>query len=123
MVSSSIRCLVPALALVLTGCAGDPGPASYAFVVQNKFAMDNCSQVLTKIERTSKRIEELRDLVERAEREAPGAMVAAAVYGPEIVSARGELRMLQQARIDKRCDEAPIAAPPREPVRAAPIPR
>jgi hypothetical protein len=97
------------LALSLAGCAADLGAACYGIVVQNKFAPDDCAQLTSKTKATEERRDKLEALSRKARQDVGGGLVASTVYGPDLAVANADLRLLQKARIDKKCDQAGAA--------------
>jgi len=100
--------LLPVLAMcILAGCASQVSGVNYGIVVQNKFAADNCAQVLAKISATETRVKRLEELSAKARQDTGGGLVATTVYGPDLAVASADLGLLQQARIDKKCVDPP----------------
>jgi hypothetical protein len=99
--------VVSALGVLLSACASDLGALSYGVVVQNKYYPDNCTQILAKLKFTEMRIAQLEGLSRKARQDTGGGVVAAAVYGPDLAAANGDLRLLRQAKIEKKCEEPP----------------
>jgi len=97
------------LALFQAGCAADLGVASYGIVVQNKFASNDCTQLINKTKETEARRDKLEALSRKAEQDTGGGLIAVTVYGPDLAAANADLRLLQKARIDKKCDETSSA--------------
>jgi hypothetical protein len=87
--------------LLLGGCESYVG--ARATTVQGKHGHKTCVQLLAEHKATSTRIDELNALIAKAEREAAGTVIGAAVYGPTLVQARGERRILDEAIEEKKC--------------------
>lgn len=94
------------LALSQAGCAADLGAAGYGIVVQNKFDPDDCAKLISKTKETEARRGSLEALSRKARQDAGGGLIAATVYGPDLAAANADLRLLQKARVDKKCDQA-----------------
>ena len=77
-------------ALLAGGCKSFVG--ARATTVQGKHGHKTCVQLLAQHKSTSARIDELEGLIRKAEQEAAGPFIGAAVYGTTLVQARGERR-------------------------------
>jgi hypothetical protein len=88
-------------ALLAGGCESYVG--ARATTVQGKHGHKTCTQLLAEHKATSARIDELEGLIRKAEQEAVGTVIGAAVYGTTLVQARGERRILDEAIEDKKC--------------------
>jgi hypothetical protein len=67
----------------------------------------SCSDIANATATTSKREQELQGLIDRAEQESAGVLVAAAAYRTELLKARGDLNMLAEAARSKKCEFPP----------------
>jgi hypothetical protein len=88
-------------ALLLGGCESYVG--ARATTVHGKHGHKTCAQLLAEHKSISDRISELNGLISKAEQEAAGAFIGAAVYGPTLGRARAERRILDEAIEEKRC--------------------
>jgi hypothetical protein len=88
-------------ALLVGGCESYLGARTVT--VHGKHGHKTCTQLLAEHKATSTRIDELSGLISKAEQEAAGTIIGAAVYGPTLAQARGERRILDEAIEEKRC--------------------
>ena len=88
-------------AMLTGGCESYVG--ARAITVHGKHGHKTCTQLLAEHKTTSARIDELSGLISKAEQEAAGTIIGAAVYGPTLAQARGERRILDEAIEEKRC--------------------
>jgi hypothetical protein len=88
-------------ALLVGGCESYVG--ARVTTIQGKHGHKTCTQLLAEHKSTSNRIDELEGLTRKAEQEAAGTVIAAAVYGPTLAQARGERRILDEAIEEKKC--------------------
>ena len=93
-----------AFAALLAGCAGSVDDIGLVTVDPAKFTFYNCADLATRNKQVIKRERELRNLMERAEAGAGGALASALAYRSEYVSVRGELKLLQQVAVEKKCE-------------------
>jgi hypothetical protein len=113
-----------AAALVLTtlfaGCSTESYIGARAISVQGKHAHRSCAQLLAEHKGTSKQIDDLGQLIGKAQEGAGGTLIGAAVYGPTLAQARAERRILEEAIEEKRCQETAkpdVSAAPAAPRR------
>jgi hypothetical protein len=113
--SMRFRQIMHAAALVLAtftaGCAGD---ASGEFLVRpGRFDYLSCAEIAKASDTAAKRERELKALIERAEKESFGVLMAAASYRGEYLQAQGEQKMLAEVARRKDCgaERSPPAAP------------
>jgi hypothetical protein len=100
------------LAAALTGCAADSYWGARTITVQNKFDYMNCEQLQNGINSTQKQINELIALQDKAAQGGGGSVIGAAVYGPTLAQARGNLRIYRETREAKRCGIGGAGATP-----------
>jgi len=93
-----------AFAALLAGCAGSVDDIGLVTVDPAKFTFYNCADLATRNKQVINRERELRDLMERAEAGPGGAFASALAYRSEYVSVRGELKLLQQVAVEKKCE-------------------
>ena len=93
------------------GCAGD---AAEQFLVRpGRFDYLSCPEIAKTSETAAKREQELKTLIDRAEKESFGVLMAAASYRGEYLQAQGEQKMLAEVARQKNCgvERSPPAAP------------
>jgi hypothetical protein len=96
-----IRCVSALLlAAVLAGCTG----TEMMFVNPGSFDYMSCADLATNTRATLKREQDLKELIDRAEQDSVGILVAAATYRSEYLKARGDLRLLAEASQSKNCE-------------------
>lgn len=100
------------LALLVAGCAGEP--AEQLFIQPGRFDYMDCPEILRLTQVTAKREQDLRTLIERAEREPVGKVLAVPSYRGDLLKAQGEQKMLAEVLARKQCppDTQPATAPP-----------
>ena len=113
--SIHFRRIMHAAALVLAtftaGCAGD---AAEQFLVRpGRFDYLSCAEIAKASETAAKREQQLKALIDRAEKESFGILMAAASYRGEYLQAQGEQKMLAEVARQKNCgaERSPPAAP------------
>ncbi|HEX2216361.1 MAG TPA: hypothetical protein VHG27_06670 [Xanthobacteraceae bacterium] len=92
-----------ALLAVLTACSGDSYLGARTVVVQNRFDHLTCEQIDAGMKSTQTRIDELNGLIVQARREAGGNVIGAAVYGPTLAEAQGNMRIYRETFAKKNC--------------------
>lgn len=98
-------------ATLIAGCAGD---AAEQFLVRpGRFDYLSCAEIAKAGETAAKREQQLKALIERAEKESFGILMAAASYRGEYLQAQGEQKMLAEVARQKNCgaERPPPAAP------------
>ncbi len=93
------------------GCAGD---AAEQFLVRpGRFDYLSCAEIAKASETAAKRERDLKALIDRAEKESFGVLMAAASYRGEYLQAQGEQKMLAEVASQKNCgaERSPPAAP------------
>jgi hypothetical protein len=95
------------LLLAVTVSACGAGSLETMFVNPGSFDYLSCSDISNTAVATSKREQELKGLIDRAEQESAGVLVAAAAYRTELLKARGDLNMLAEAARTKKCEVLP----------------
>jgi hypothetical protein len=100
-----------ALGLVTAGCAGDT--AEQLLVRPGRFDYLSCPEIAKASQTAAKRERELKTLIDRAEKESFGVLMAAASYRGEYLQAQGEQKMLADVARRKDCaaERSPPAAP------------
>ena len=75
------------------------------FVEPGKYAFHSCAQIADQIKSWTKRREELKSLMERADQSAGGAAVSLIAYRADYVAAGEELDQLHATAHEKKCDQ------------------
>ena len=94
------------LLLALAGCS-TPGVDTGSFTVfadPGKYRYYSCEQISAQMKHWGKREEELRLLMDKAEQGAGGAVVNLIAYKADYVAATEELKLLDRAAGEKKCD-------------------
>jgi hypothetical protein len=105
-----LRHSVLLLALLAGACAGES--AGQLFVTPGRFDYLTCRDIARATEAAQRREEELKILIERAEKDAFGSLVATASYRGEYLRAQTEQQMLAEVGQRKHCAPEPPGAPP-----------
>ena len=104
MLQSKIVIAATALAvLLLAGCAGSDNALSNLMVAPGKYDIYHCDDLARSIQGMAARVRELEGLKAKAETGAGGQLVSAAVYEPDLLTARGELKEMQRSAREKQC--------------------
>jgi hypothetical protein len=90
------------LAGTLSSCG--VGSLEMVFVKPGRFDYLGCADIAKTARDTAKREQKLKELIDRAEQESVGVIVAAFSYRSDYLKARGELKMLAQAAQSKNCE-------------------
>ena len=98
------------LAALAAGCAGDA--AEQIFVRPAHFEYLSCPELVGALQNAAKREQELKVLIERAEKESIGVLIAAASYRGDLLRAQGEQKIVAETISRKNC---PPDTPPRPP--------
>ena len=103
--SIHFRQIMRAAALVsatfAAGCAGD---AAEQFLIQpGRFDYLSCADIAKASGTAARREQELKALIDRAEKESFGILMAAASYRGEYLQAQGEQTMLAEVAREKNC--------------------
>ncbi len=93
------------LAAILSGCGA--GSVEMIFVNPGSFDYMSCSDLAATAKATSKREQDFKELIDRAEQESVGVVVAATAYRSEYLKARGDLKLLAEAAQNKNCETQP----------------
>jgi hypothetical protein len=89
--------------LVATGMSGCES-ADMLFTVPGNFDYYSCTDITNTTKSTLKRQQELQELIDRAEQDTGGTLVAAAAYRTEYFKTRGDLKQLEEAARNKKCE-------------------
>ena len=113
--SFPIGCIF-ALSALVAGCAGET--AEQLFVQPGRFDYLDCPEIVRVSQLTAKREQELKTLIERAEREPVGRILAIPSYQGDLLKAQGEQKMLAEVMARKQCPpDTPAGATPPRPSR------
>jgi hypothetical protein len=93
------------LAATLSGCGA--GSLEMMFINPGSFDYLSCAELAAAAKTTSKREQELKELIDRAEEESVGVVVAAATYRSDYLKARGEQQLLAETAQKKNCENQP----------------
>jgi hypothetical protein len=101
----------------LAGCAGlGEGVASGAFVDPAKYDLYNCKQLETERKNLTVRAAELQGLMAKADTGAAGPVMAEFVYRNDLITARAQAKLADEAWRSNKCqDTLPAAAAPATP--------
>jgi hypothetical protein len=100
------------LAALVAGCAGDT--AEQLFVRPGGFDYLSCPELVAAQQSAAKREQELKVLIDRAEKESIGVLIAAASYRSDYLRAQGEQKNVAEVIRQKNC---PPDTQPRAPVK------
>ena len=118
------RLIRPGAVLLLTGltcgCAGDIGEQLY--VQPGRYDYLDCHGIANAAENEKRREDELKTLIERAEKDMVGSVISAAAYHGDLLRAQGNLKMLAEVAQRKNCPPEPPAAA-KEPAGSKPSAR
>jgi hypothetical protein len=102
--------IVALIAAAASGCAMDTDSVGLLTADPLRYELYDCTQIAAAVTAASAREQELRALIEKAERGGGGGTVVAAVaYRNDYLRARGELRVLHDTAQSKGCPEQPPA--------------
>lgn len=102
-----------ALAGGVGGCAGlGDSMVSGAFVDPAKYDLYDCKQLDAERKTLTNRTAELQGLIDKARTGVGGTVVGEAVYRNDYISARAQMKLVEQMRQRNRCDAA-AASPAR----------
>jgi hypothetical protein len=87
----------------LAGCSAIDNPFT-VFADPGKYEFYNCEQIAGQRKQWSTREQELKQLMEKAEQSAGGAVVNVLAYRADHVAAREELKVLESTARSKNCD-------------------
>jgi hypothetical protein len=97
------------LLLVLAGCASTSDSSFTVFADPGKYTYYSCDQISTQTKIWTKREQDLRALMDKAEQSAGGAVVNVLAYQADYVAATEELRVLEKTSRNKNCNPPPPA--------------
>jgi hypothetical protein len=100
------------LAALAAGCAGDA--AEQFFVRPGGFDYLSCPELVAAQQSAAKREQDLKVLIDRAEKESIGVLIAAASYRGDYLRAQGEQKNVAEVIRQKNC---PPDTQPRAPVK------
>lgn len=94
--------------LLSTGLAGcGVGSMETLFIKPGKFDYFTCADIATATKSATRREQELKELIARAEQESFGVFMATMSYRSDYLRARGELAQLAEVSQSKNCENQP----------------
>jgi hypothetical protein len=87
-------------AATVSGC----GSFDMLFVTPGAFDYSSCADIAAAVKGTSARQQELKVLIDKAEQESAGVIIAAGAYRSEYLKTQGDLKLLQEAARTKNCE-------------------
>src|SRR5258708_5180397 len=100
--------ICPAMVLVgagLAACSSSSDTSFSIFADPGKYQFHNCVQIAGEMKTWSRREQELKALMDRAEQSVGGAAVGFIAYKAEHVAAGEELELLRSAARSKKCEQ------------------
>ena len=91
--------------VLLTACASSSDTSFSLFADPGKYQYYTCAQIAAETKTSSRRQQELKALIDRADQSAGGAAVGFIAYKAEYVAAGEELEQLQSAARSKKCEQ------------------
>jgi hypothetical protein len=95
-----------AAALLLGACSSGADSSFSLFAEPGKYQFHSCDQIAGEIKSWSRREQELKTLMDRADQSAGGAAVGIIAYKADYVAAGEELDLLKATAHSKKCDQA-----------------
>jgi hypothetical protein len=95
-----LRCAAIAAFTALAACSN----VEDLFVAPGKFAIYSCAELETQGRATVTRERELKILMGKASQGAGGELVNTLAYRGEYLATQGQLKQLEQAAIERKCD-------------------
>ena len=117
----SRSCTVLALLLLaagLSGCASVGDNMSSAFADPAKYDLYDCKQLATARQALADRAAELQGLMAKAETGVGGSVVVELAYRNDVIAARGQQKLADEAWRRNKCNEA---KPEAKPAAVAPV--
>jgi hypothetical protein len=96
--------VVGILAAPLAACSST-SEATFLFAEPGKYAYYNCPQLAVELKNWTKRQQELKSLLDRADQSAGGTAVGLLAYRGDYVNAGEELQMLHTTAHNKNCEQ------------------
>jgi hypothetical protein len=98
--------VVLAAGLLLGACSSGPDSSFSLFAEPGKYQYHSCDQIAGEMKTWSRREQELKTLMDRADQSAGGAAVGIIAYKADYVAAGEELDLLRATAHSKKCDQA-----------------
>jgi len=98
--------MVLAAGLLLGACSSGPDSSFSLFAEPGKYQYHSCDQIAGEMKTWSRREQELKTLMDRADQSAGGAAVGIIAYKADYVAAGEELDLLRATAHSKKCDQA-----------------
>jgi len=97
-----------ALAALLCGCAGSATDTVGSLIVApGKYDFYSCEQLGNHLKAAVAREQELKGLIDKAERDTSGAVVSAFAYRTDYATARGNVLLIKETAEKKSCTPQP----------------
>jgi hypothetical protein len=97
-----------ALAALLCGCAGSATDTMGSLIVApGKYDFYSCEQLGNHLKAAIVREQELKGLIDKAERDTSGAVVSAFAYRTDYATARGNVLLIKETAEKKSCPPQP----------------
>jgi hypothetical protein len=90
---------------LLAACSSSSDTSFSLFVDPGKYLYHNCAQIAGEMKGWTRRRQELKSLMDRADQSAGGTAVSVIAYKGEYVAAGEELELLQSTARSKKCDQ------------------
>src|SRR5260370_20995453 len=90
---------------ILTACSTSSDTSFSFFVDPGKYQYHSCAQIAVEMKNWSRREQELKSLMDKADQSAGGAAVGFIAYKADYVAASEELELLQSAARSKKCEQ------------------
>jgi hypothetical protein len=97
---------VLAIGLLLGACSSGSDSSFSLFAEPGKYQFYSCDQIAAQIQAWSRREQELKTLMDRADQSAGGAAIGLIAYKADYVAAGEELDQLRATARGKKCDQA-----------------
>jgi hypothetical protein len=94
-------------AVLLSGCAMSDDTVSSFLVAPGKYVLYSCDDIARTAKATQARQKELEQLMAKAGTDPGAQMIASATYGTDYASARGEMKDLRAAAVERKCNFMP----------------
>jgi hypothetical protein len=104
--TGAISAMILAAGLLLAACSSGSDSSFSLFAEPGKYQYYSCDQIAGEIKSWSRREQELKTLMDRADQSAGGAAVGLIAYKADYVAAGEELDLLKATAHSKKCDQA-----------------
>lgn len=93
-----------AAAALLAGCAMSDDKLASMLVAPGKYELYTCPEIVEQSKANATRRRELEQLMAKAGVDSGGRLVSTLAYRPDYLTARGEMKDLQEAAAAKQCE-------------------